>query len=193
MRELLQLLERLALLLRQFLRNVHAQAGDQVALPAAVQLRSTVAADAQLAAVLRAGGNLQRYAVAVRRRHLDRRAERGFRVRDGNLDDQIRAAPLELLRRVDPRHDIEVARRPTAFTDLALALEADSRAVLHACRNLHRVVLRAPLATCARALLARLLDDRPVPAAARTRLRQREQTLALRDDAATVALRADHR
>src|SRR5581483_1604660 len=40
---------------------------------------------------------------------------------------------------------------------------------------------------------ARLLDDRPVTAAARARLREGEEALALGDDAAAAALRADLR
>src|SRR5438034_1116684 len=58
-RDLLQLLERLALLLGQLLRDGQAQPGDQVALAAALQLRRAVTADAQLPSVLRAGGNLE--------------------------------------------------------------------------------------------------------------------------------------
>src|SRR6185295_4183726 len=69
----------------------------------------------------------------------------------------------------------------------------DPRAVLDAGRDFHRVVLRPPLATRALALLTWLLDDRAVSAAARTRLRQREEPLALRDDAAAMALRTDDR
>src|SRR5207247_4288541 len=99
-RQLLQFLERLALLLRQLLRDAHAQARDQVALAAAVQLRSAVAADAQLAAVLRSCRNLQRDTLAIWCRHLDGRPECGLRVRDGHLDDEIRSAPLESLRRL---------------------------------------------------------------------------------------------
>src|SRR5207253_200785 len=113
-RDLLQLLERLALLLRQLLRDGDAQPGDQVALAAPLQLRRAVAADAQLPAVLRAGGNLQRDAAAVGCRHFDRRAERGLCVRDGHVDDEVGPATLEQLRRLDARDDEQVAGRAAA-------------------------------------------------------------------------------
>ena len=54
-------------------------------------------------------------------RHLDGRAERGVGERDGHLDDQIVAAPLEDLRRLDVRDDVEVAggrRRPSPASPL---------------------------------------------------------------------------
>src|SRR5207244_1058679 len=153
----------------------------------------TVAPDTQLPAVLRAGGDLQRHAVPVRRRHLDGRAERSLGVGDGNVDDEIRASTIEPLRGLDPRHDEQIARRPARLADLTFALEADARTVLDARRNLDRVAARAPFAAAALAFAARLLHDRAVAAATRAGLRQREQTLALRDDAAAVALRTDHR
>src|SRR5207253_901126 len=67
----------------------------------------------------------------------------------------------------------------------------DSRPVLDAGLDLHRVRLDAPLPAGALALRARLLDDGAVAAAARARLREREQALALGLHAAAVALRAD--
>src|SRR6476469_9504847 len=142
---------------------------------------------------MRSRGNLQRHALAVRRRHLDRCAERRLRIGHRHFDQKIGAATLELLRRLDARDDIQIARRASRFPELALALEPDPRAVLDAGGDLHGVALRPPLATRALALLARLLDDRAVSAAARTRLRQREEPLALRDDATAMALRTDDR
>src|SRR6185437_14367388 len=71
--------------------------------------------------------------------------------------------------------------------------QLDLRAVLDAGRDLDRVALRAPLAARAAAVRARILDHGAVPAAARTRLRQGEEALALRDDAAAVALGTEDR
>src|SRR4029077_5478189 len=76
---------------------------------------------------------------------------------------------------------------------LSLAAQADSRAVLDARGDLDRVALGTPLAAGAAAVRARLLDHGAVPTAARARLREGEQALALRDHAAAVALGAEHR
>src|SRR2546421_380167 len=129
-----------------------------------------MAADAQLSAVLRPRRNLQRHSLPVWGRNLDGGPESGLRVRDGHLDDEIRAAPLKPLRRLHTRDDEEIACRSTAFADLTLALQPNPRAVLDAGRNLHGVAPRAALATRDLALLARLLDDSAVPATARARL-----------------------
>ena len=137
-------------------------------------------------------GNLQRDG-ALGRRHVDLAAERGGRVRDGHVDDQIVAAPLVDLRRLDARDDVEVARGRAAVPRLALALELDARAVLRACRDLDREALRAPLAARAVTRRARRLDDRAHAAALRARLLQREQALRGRDDARPTALRAGDR
>ena len=59
--------------------------------------------------------------------------------------------------------------------------------------DLHLVALRRALAAGAVAGRARVLDHGAVAAAARARLREREEALALGDDAAAVALRADPR
>src|SRR5262249_8833365 len=73
----------------------------------------------------------------------------------------------------------------------ALALKADPGPFLDAGRDLHRVALRPQLAPRAAAGRARLLDDRPVAAAAGTGLGGREKSLALCDHAPPVADRAD--
>src|SRR5207248_9684173 len=118
------------------------------------------------------------------RRHLDARSEGGLRIRDRDVDDEVVAAPLVLGRPADARDDVQVAVRAAVLARLALALEADAGAVLRPGRNLDRVALRAPLAARAAARAARLLDHRPVPAAARARLREREEALILRAHAA---------
>src|SRR5262249_52197002 len=144
----------------------------------------------QQLAVLGAGRNLQRDR-AARRRDLHLPAESGGRERDGDLDDQIIAAPLVGVGLRDPCDDDPGAVRTAVPAALALALEPDLRAVFAARLDLHRVRAQSALATRALALRARLLDHGAVAAAARTRLGQREQALALGGDAAAVALRAD--
>src|SRR5262245_18800710 len=142
---------------------------------------------------MRAGGDFQGDPVAVRGRHLDLRAERSLGVRDRDVDDQVRASSMEELGRLDSGDDVQVARRPAVGSDLALPLQPDARAVLDAGRDLDGVSLETTLATGAVALVARLLDHGAVAAAARARLREGEQALALRDDAAAVADGTDHR
>src|SRR5581483_8796130 len=180
----------LALLLVDALRHLDADAGQDVALAGAAQARRAAALDPQELAVLGAGGDLQRD-VALRRRHLDLAAERGGRERDRHLDDEVVAAALVRVRLRDARDDDEVAVRAAVRAGLALPLEPDLRAVLDAGLDLHGVVAEPALAARALALLARLLDHGAVAAAARARLREGDQTLALGGDAAPVALRAD--
>src|SRR6266508_248530 len=187
-----QLLQQIALLLVDALRHLDAHAREHVALTGAGQARCAAALDAQQLAVFGAGGNLERDG-ALRRRHVDLAAEGGHREGHRHLDDEIVAAPFVRLGRRHVRHDDEVARGTAVLPGLALALEADLRAVLDAGLDLHGVRLDAALASGAVALRTRLLDDGPVAAAARTRLRQREEPLALRLHAATVALGTDHR
>src|SRR5262249_1397348 len=135
----------------------------------------------------------QRDAVTVRCRHLDLRAERRFGVCDRHVDDEVGVAALKALRRLDARDDEQVARRAAVRTDLALALEADARALPHAGGDLPRVRLPPHFRPGAVTVAARLLDHRPVPATARARLGQRKQALALRDNTAAVAHGTDHR
>src|SRR5437763_1517529 len=82
------------------------------------------------------------------------------------------AAPVRVGGR-DARDDDEVAVRTAVRAGLALPLEADLRAVLHAGLDLHRVVAKPALAARALALRARLLDHGAVAATARARLRER--------------------
>src|SRR4051812_1217416 len=145
LRHLPELFEQLALLLVQALRHLDAQAREHVALAAARELRRAAAADAEQLAVLRARGHLQRHR-ALGRRYLDRRPERGVRIGHRHVDDQIGATALVDRRLRDVGDDVEVAGGRAAVAGLALALQADTRAVFRARGNLHGVALRAPLA-----------------------------------------------
>src|SRR5262249_57523733 len=120
----------------QLLGEAQRERRDQAPLALALQLRRPLAADAQLPPVLRARRHLEGHATAVRRRLLDACAERGLRVRDRDVDDEIVVAPLEQLRRLHARDDEEVARRAAVLAQLAFALEADAGAVLYAGGNL---------------------------------------------------------
>src|SRR5215468_7284130 len=142
---LAQVLERLALGLRQLRRHLHAQPREQVAAPAALQLRRAAPLDAKELSVARAGRHLQRDA-PVGRRDLDLRAKRSLVERDGDLEHEVVAAALVELRRLDARDDVEVAGRRAAEARLALALQLDLRPVLDAGGDVDRVALRAPLA-----------------------------------------------
>src|SRR3954447_12528444 len=96
LRRLLQVLERLALGLRELLRDGDLDAGDQVAGAAALQLRRAAAAQAEQLPVLGAGRHLQRHLAAGGGRDVDVRAERRLAERDRHLDDEVGlAAALE--------------------------------------------------------------------------------------------------
>src|SRR4051812_37950112 len=189
---LLELFHQLALLLRQLLRHRQLHAREDVAATRALQPGGAFALHAQKGPVEGAGLDLHGHRT-VRRRHLDLRPERGLRERHRHVDDQVVAAARERLRRLDTGDHEQVARLRAAVAGFALATQADSRAVLDAGRDLHRVALRPPFAAGAAALRARILDHRPVPAAARARLREREQALRLGLDAAALALGAERR
>src|SRR4051794_7463488 len=118
---LLQCLERLALGLVRLRRHLHAQAREQVATAVALQLRRAAAFDAQHLPVGGTGRDLQRD-TAGGRRDLDLGAERGLVVVDGHIDDEVVAATLVELRRLDTRDDEEVACGCTAVAGLTLAL-----------------------------------------------------------------------
>src|SRR5207342_3462114 len=89
--------------------------------------------------------------------------------------------------------DDQIARWSAAVAGLALALEPDLRPVLDPGRDLHLVPLRAPLASGPVAARARLLDHGAAAVAARARVREAEEPLALGDHAAAATLRADDR
>ena len=91
------------------------------------------------------------------------------------------------------RDDVEVAGRAAVAPGLALAGEPHARALAHAGGDVHAVLLDRAHRARALAGRARVLDDRPGAAAARARLGDREQALALGLDAAALAARADLR
>src|SRR5436190_18780449 len=174
---LLQLLEQLALALLQTLRNGHLHASEHVAAAGALQLRRALALDAEQRPVLGTALDLQRHR-PVGRRRLNLGAERRLREGDRQLDDEVVAAALVHLRRRDACDDEEIARLAAVEAGLALAPEADARAVLDGGRDPGRVTLCPLLAAGAVAARAGVLDHGAVSAAARARLREREKALA---------------
>src|SRR5581483_4012007 len=162
--------------LRDLLWHLDVHAREHVALAVALETRSAAALDAQQLSVLGAGRDLQRHQ-AFGCRHLDLASERNGRERHGHVDDEIVAAPFVDLRRLNARDHVEVAGGRAAVPRLALALQLDTRPVLDARGDLHRVALRAALAAGAVTRRARRLDDRAHAAAARARLLQREEAL----------------
>src|SRR3954471_18885660 len=125
--------------------HLDAHACEDVPLPAAVQLRGAAALDAKELAVLRPRGDLQRHGT-FGRLHVDLAAERSRRVRHRDLHDEVVAAPLIRVRGRYAREDDEVTGWTAVLPRLALALQANARAVLDTRLDLHRVRLDAALA-----------------------------------------------
>src|SRR5438477_4663200 len=88
------------------------------------------------------------------------------------------------------RDYVEVAGRTAAAPGLALAGQPDAARVLHGRGDVHPVALDLHGLAAALAGGARICDLRAGAAAERTRLRDREEPLALRLDAADLAARA---
>src|SRR6185295_3923875 len=112
--------------------------------------------------------------------------------RHGHLEVPV-GALLEDRRRRNARDHVEVARRAAQRAILALAGDADAAAVTDSRRNLHPVALELHREAGARAGLARALDHLAAAAAARTRLADREEALALGVDTPATASGADDR
>ena len=145
-RRLLELLERLALRLRQLRGHRHAHAREQVA--AAVALEAAARRGPSRAAACRPASRPESSARRGRPASGSRPSapSAASSRRDRHLEHEVVAAALVELRRLDARDDVEVAGRRAAPARLALALQLDLRAVLDAGRDPHRVALRAPLA-----------------------------------------------
>ena len=102
------------------------------------QHRHALALEAELLAGLRAVRDLHLGLAAVEGRHLELAAERRGGHRHRHAAEDVGAVALEELVRLDRQEDVEVARRPAAQARLALAGEADARAVLDAGRDVDR-------------------------------------------------------
>src|SRR5690606_26635437 len=119
--------------------------------------------------------------------------EGGFGEGDGDVDEQVVAAPAVEGAGGDAGDDLQVARRSAAHPGLALALEADARTVLGAGGDLHLDLGAGRGVPAAVALGARVVDDRAVAAAARAGLAERERPDVAAHDAAALAVGAQPR
>src|SRR5690606_6419629 len=90
----------------------------------------------ELLAGLRAFGQLD-LGRAGERGNLDDAAERGGRHRHGHLAVQVVAVALEDIVLLHADLDVEIARRPSIDSRLAVAARTDAHAVVDAGRDLH--------------------------------------------------------
>src|SRR4051794_232200 len=129
----------------------------------------------------------------MERRHLDLGAPDRLGDRERHLDLDVVALALEHRAVLHAGDHEQVAGRPAVAAGLALAGEADARALADAGGDVHAVALRRAHGALAVAGRARVLDDGARAVAAGARLRDREEALALRLEAAALAARADLR
>ena len=156
------------------------------------ELRRSLAAQALDGAVGRARPHAQRLR-AGERRDLDLGARERLGDREGHLDLDVLAFALEDRRGSHVGDDVEIARRPAARPGLALAGQADARALLDARRDVDAVALERAHRPRAVAGRAGILDHGARAAAARAGLGDREHALALGLDPAALAAWADLR
>src|SRR5690606_18378465 len=90
--------------------------------------------------------------------HGDGRAQRGLGERDGDVAVQVVVAALEELVLAHLDDDVEIARRTAVDSRVALARDAQPRAVVHAGRDLDLQRLFGENAPLAAAGLAWVLD-----------------------------------
>src|SRR5207237_8970893 len=99
----------------------------------------------------------------VQRRDPDPVPHRRLHDVDAQLVDDVLVTPVQLRMRLDPEHDVEVARRAGPITRLAFAGQADLRAGIHAGRDPDLQPFRLLDAPLSVALAARLLEAAPLP------------------------------
>src|SRR5262249_28018921 len=127
---------------------------------------------------------------AVDRRHVERAAECRRDHRDRHAAMQVRAVALEELMRRERKENVEVAVRPAAHAGLALAGEANARAVLDARRHAHRERALAHDAAGARAARTWIVDHLTASLARHTGALEREEALLVAHLAGAAAGRA---
>src|SRR6185436_516543 len=155
----LEALQELALAGGEVLRRLDLDLDVHVARHLRAQHRHALALETELLAGLGALRHLDPRLAAVDGRHVDVPAERCRRHGDGHSAENVGAVALEELVRLDRQEDIEVAGRPAAHAGLALAGEANARAVLDARRDVDRQRAFAHHAARAAAGAARVVDD----------------------------------
>src|SRR6185312_16377643 len=184
---LLELLEQLFLFGRQVGRRLDGDLDVHVAALGRAHDRHALGAQAELVAALRPGRDVDARRPAVERRHLDGAAQGCLHHGDRHLAVHVRSFALEQRMPAHRQEDIEIAGRPAARARLALAAQANARAVLDAGWNVDLERLLAPHAALAGADLARLVDDLAGTVAGRAGALDGEEALLGADAAAAVA------
>src|SRR5438270_8057634 len=101
---------------------------EQISAAAALQVRNSLAPQLEDLAALRSGRDSQ-ICLTFERRHRDLAAKRGNR--EGNRDFAIEVVFIALKHRVflEVKHDVKIARRPTADAGFAISRRTQARAV----------------------------------------------------------------
>src|ERR1700730_527220 len=115
-----EFLEQFALARREPPRGLDHHAHELVAAPVSVEVWKALALEPEDLAGLRARLDFQ-FDLAVERRHVNLRAERGLRKTHRHFDDYVVVLAREQIVLFDVNDDVEVARRSTAPSGLALA------------------------------------------------------------------------
>src|SRR6185312_5570324 len=187
---LLELAQQFLLALGEVDRRLDHHLDIHVAARRRAQHGHALAAQAELVAALRAGGHVDLGAGAIDGRYLDGAAERRGRHGDRHAAMDVGAVALEDAVRLDREEDVKVARRAAAHAGLALAGQADARAVLDAGRNVDGQRLLLAHAALAAAVPARILDDAAGAVAGGAGALDGEEALLRPDAAGAVAGRA---
>src|SRR4029079_11255962 len=118
-----ELLQKIALLVRQCRRHAHRHVHVMVAAATAVEELHALAAKAEHLARLRAWRNAQTL-VPVDRLHIGVAAERGLRERDRLIAVNVIVAARELRMRCHGQEDVEIARRSAVVSRFSLSRDA---------------------------------------------------------------------
>jgi hypothetical protein len=157
-----ELAKQLALRFRELLRRLHDNLHHQVSAAMLVQMRHTLAAQAELLAGLRALVDPE-HGISFKRRYMNLIAQRDLR--KGNEDDAMKviAIAFEELVRLYGQHDIEVALRPTGTPRVAFTLVANAGSIFHSSRYADTDGVAAVGQPCAVALETGIGDHLPEP------------------------------
>src|SRR6266542_838370 len=180
LRSLAQLLEKLALALRELLRHLDDDLVDDTAASPAAEVRHALALERQPLPGLRAGRHME-LCLPVEHRDVHEVTQAHLRIRQRQLADQVGALADEDLVRADLDQDVEVARGSAEETAFALPSEPQLVAVFHTRRNGDLEELLARDATLATAVVARVAVESAGPGAGGTRPRHRQEPLGEAD------------
>src|SRR5258708_1479327 len=176
-RVLVEFLQQFLLALGELLRGLDQHLHIHVAALTRAQHRHALAGKAEAPARLRAVRHLHLGLAAVDRRDIEAPAERRRDHRDRHAAMQVGAVALEKLMLREGEENVEVAVRPAAHAGLALAREANARAVFHAGRHIDREGAFARDAAGARAVRTRIVDRLTAALTGNAGALQREEAL----------------